>query len=66
MNLPIVCEVVSSICFNTSFVAASTKSCSISMSSGSTTSSFITTSVMTRLPVAFTVTIPPPAVPVNS
>ncbi|GAT40400.1 hypothetical protein SAMD00023520_00334 [Listeria monocytogenes] len=36
------------------------------MSSGSTTSSFITTSVMTRLPVAFTVTIPPPAVPVNS
>src|SRR5699024_9636128 len=66
VNCPIVASDFSSICFITSFTAVSTRSCSISTSSGSTTSSLICTSVIFLLPSAFTVTIPPPADASNS
>src|SRR5699024_4016744 len=68
MLRPFVClpkrsAVTSSALVKASFVAAKTKSCNISISSGSTTSSLITTSKISLCPDTTTVTIPPPAVP---
>src|SRR5699024_3286065 len=66
VNLPIVASVLSSTCFITSFIAATTKSSNISTSSGSTTSSCMSMDVIFFVPSAFSVTTPPPPLSSNS